>query len=200
MGKRLLALLLALVVGTTSAGQFPLSWTAPVARADGSPMSLSDIDGYKAHLGTTPGTYTEVVDITDGTATSATIGTTLDAVYYVAMTTYDTAGLESALSPELVKTATATIPLPAPGTWVTITGRVLYEGRNTPVCAMVLASGQHMFSCDGTGSYSLNIPLNGSSQYKLQVYADGFLPNTNTYDGNDLVHDVYLTHVSNVCP
>ena len=47
---------------------------------------------------------------------------------------------------------------------------------------MVLANGQHMFSCDGTGSYALNIPLDANGQFKLQVYADGFAPAIQRFD------------------
>jgi len=39
-----------------------------------------------------------------------------------------------------------------------------------------------MFSCDGTGSYDLNIPLDTNGQYKLQVYADGFAPTIQFFD------------------
>jgi hypothetical protein len=37
---------------------------------------------------------------------------------------------------------------------------------------MVLANGQYQFSCDGSGSYALNIPLADNVQFKLPVYAD----------------------------
>jgi hypothetical protein len=39
-----------------------------------------------------------------------------------------------------------------------------------------------MFSCDGTGSYALKIPLDTNGQFKLQVYADGFAPVTQRFD------------------
>jgi hypothetical protein len=50
------------------------------------------------------------------------------------------------------------------------------------ICAMVLANGQYMFSCDGTGSCFLKIPLDNNGQFKLQVYADGFAPSIRTFD------------------
>jgi len=59
---------------------------------------------------------------------------------------------------------------------------VLLQDTQTPICAMVLANGQHMFSCDGTGSYALNIPLDTKGQFKLQVYADGFAPAIQKFD------------------
>jgi len=39
-----------------------------------------------------------------------------------------------------------------------------------------------MFSCDGSGSYALNIPLDNNGQFKLQVYADGFAPTIQTFE------------------
>ena len=39
-----------------------------------------------------------------------------------------------------------------------------------------------MFSCEGSGSYALNIPLDNDGQFKLQVYADGFAPSIRTFD------------------
>ncbi len=68
------------------------------------------------------------------------------------------------------------------GNRIDISGTVLLQDSQTPVCAMVLANGQHMFSCDGTGSYALNIPLDTNGQFKLQVYADGFAPAIQKFD------------------
>ena len=55
---------------------------------------------------------------------------------------------------------------------------------------MVLANGQFTFSCAGSGSYALNIPLDASGQFKLQVYADGFAPTIQTFDEFQAVNDV----------
>ena len=68
------------------------------------------------------------------------------------------------------------------GKQIYIAGQVLLQNSQTPICAMVLANGQHMFSCDGTGSYALKIPLDNNGQFKLQVYADGFAPWTKKFD------------------
>ena len=59
--------------------------------------------------------------------------------------------------------------------WVPINGNVrLADG--TPVCAMVLANGQYMFSCGSDGAYGLNIPLDDQGQVTLFAFADGFAP------------------------
>jgi hypothetical protein len=68
------------------------------------------------------------------------------------------------------------------GKRINISGKVLTPNSQTPICAMVLANGQYMFSCDGSGSYALNIPLDTNGQFKLQVYADGFAPTIQTFD------------------
>ena len=63
------------------------------------------------------------------------------------------------------------------GQWIDISGRVVVgSNEQIPICAMVLANGQYMFSCDGAGNYNLHVPLSSNGQVKLQVYADGFAP------------------------
>jgi hypothetical protein len=90
--------------GTPQAASLSLSWVAPVARTDGTPISLADIEGYKVYYGASAGNYTGVASITDGSQTSVTITGVTSGTYHVAMTTYDTNGLESPYSPEVVKT------------------------------------------------------------------------------------------------
>ena len=68
------------------------------------------------------------------------------------------------------------------GMWINISGTVFQQNSETPVCAMVLANGQHVFSCDGTGNYAMRIPLDSNGQFKLQVYADGFAPTVQRFD------------------
>ena len=76
------------------------------------------------------------------------------------------------------------------GMWINISGTVFLQNSQTPVCAMVLANGQYMFTCDGTGNYAMSIPLDINGQFKLQVYADGFAPNVqrfNEYSASNVV-------------
>ncbi|MCP4111094.1 MAG: hypothetical protein GY749_37140 [Desulfobacteraceae bacterium] len=66
-------------------------------------------------------------------------------------------------------------PDPACNMWKTISGSVLYE--NTPLCAMVLANGQYMFSCgENEGKYELYVPLNDNGEITLFGFVDGFSP------------------------
>ena len=83
------------------------------------------------------------------------------------------------------------------GQVITISGNVLVgSDGTTPVCAMVLANGQHMFSCGGAGSYSLNVPLDTNGQVKLQVYADGFAPYIERFDEFNPVNNALLARAS----
>ena len=82
------------------------------------------------------------------------------------------------------------------GKRINIAGRVLTPNGQTPICAIVLANGQFMFSCDGTGSYALNIPLDTNGQFKLQVYADGFAPTIQTFDEFKAANDVRMARAT----
>jgi hypothetical protein len=79
---------------------------------------------------------------------------------------------------------------------INISGKVLTHDGQMPICALVLANGQHMFSCDGSGSYALNIPLDSSGQFKLQVYADGFTPTIQTFDEFKAANDVRMARAA----
>lgn len=47
----------------------------------------------------------------------------------------------------------------------------------TPLCALVLANGQSMFSCGPDGPFSLQaVPLDGNGQIDVQVFVSGFAP------------------------
>jgi hypothetical protein len=78
------------------------------------------------------------------------------------------------------------------GKRIDISGKVLLQDTQTPICAMALANGQYMFTCDGTGNYALNIPLDTNGQFKLQVYADGFAPITQKFDELSANNDVRM--------
>ena len=82
------------------------------------------------------------------------------------------------------------------GKRINIAGKVLLQYSQTPICAMVLANGQHMFACDGTGSYALNIPLDNNGRFKLQVYADGFAPTIQTFDEPQAMNDVGMARAA----
>jgi hypothetical protein len=86
-------------------GSFRVSWTAPVARADGTPISLADINGYHIYYGESSGSYPNSVDVADGAEVTWAVNDVPVGSYYVVMTTYDVDGRESAYSLEVSKTA-----------------------------------------------------------------------------------------------
>ena len=81
------------------------------------------------------------------------------------------------------------------GKQVDISGTVLLQDTQTPVCALVLSNGQFGFTCDGSGQYALNIPLDNNGQFKLQVYAQGFAPTVLTFDEFSPINDVRMARV-----
>jgi len=91
------------VSGTATTGSLALSWKAPVARADGTPLSLADIDGYRIHYGKSSGNYTGHFTLADGTAQNVTLTGLPVGTCYLVMTTYDVDGRESGYSSEVSK-------------------------------------------------------------------------------------------------
>ena len=87
----------------TSSGEnfIQLSWTAPLEREDNQPLSLSEIAGYKVYYGTEENTYPHSIDISNGSADGHTIENLSSGIYYLTLTTYDTAGRESKPSEEI---------------------------------------------------------------------------------------------------
>ncbi|MDR2877377.1 MAG: fibronectin type III domain-containing protein [Chromatiales bacterium] len=76
-----------------------MSWTAPSTRFDGTPLSLSQIAGYRVYSGTTSNSLSLVRDLNDGSATSYTVTSLAAATtYYFAVSVYDTNGNESSYS------------------------------------------------------------------------------------------------------
>ncbi|MGD8804023.1 MAG: fibronectin type III domain-containing protein [Gammaproteobacteria bacterium] len=80
-----------------------LSWVAPTERVDGSALSLSDIAGYRIYYGHESGVYHNQIDVNDHTATQAQLPGLPSGKYFIALTTIDTDGRESAFSQEVEK-------------------------------------------------------------------------------------------------
>ena len=74
-----------------------------------------------------------------------------------------------------VVTATVESDASTPVGWARISGTVTLDG--TPLCAMVLANGQFMFSCNANnGIYNLSVPLNSNGEIILFVFVSGLQP------------------------
>jgi len=74
--------------------------------------------------------------------------------------------------------------------WVTINGTVTHNG--TPLCAMVLANGQYMFSCDPYGEYQLSVPLDPNGEITLFVFVDGLAPFKVTSEPSSLPSNIEM--------
>ena len=80
-----------------------LSWTAPVEREDGTPISMSEIAGYRVYYGTTEGNYPNELDIADSYNMQAMLSNLASGTYYIVVTSYDMDGRESAFSEVVTK-------------------------------------------------------------------------------------------------
>ena len=74
--------------------------------------------------------------------------------------------------------------------WETIQGTVTYNG--TPLCAMVLANGQYMFSCDPDGEYQLSVPLDSNGEITLFAFVDGLAPFKVTSEPSSLPSNIEM--------
>jgi hypothetical protein len=89
------------------------------------------------------------------------------------------------------------IPPPSDGP-VELNGRVqLDDGTN--LCAMFLASGQFMFTCDPVGAYSLtDLPREPDGTVNRQVYVDGMFPSVDVLP--DSVNQTVVMKPAVDCP
>jgi hypothetical protein len=77
-----------------------LMWTAPSTRADGSPLPLSELSGYRIYYlleGSDPSNDSRL-SVNGGTTTSLNLTLTAAGAYTFAITAVDQSGLESSLS------------------------------------------------------------------------------------------------------
>jgi hypothetical protein len=75
-----------------------LSWVAPVEREDGTPISMSEIAGYRIYYGETEGDYINEVDVHDRDTMQFTLKDLPEGTYYIVVTALDMDGRESRYS------------------------------------------------------------------------------------------------------
>jgi hypothetical protein len=80
-----------------------LKWAAPTSRADASPVSLSEISGYRLYYGKTATNTPNFITINNGTATQYTISLPAGS-YYFRISAIDTGGHEGLRSAANQKT------------------------------------------------------------------------------------------------
>jgi len=83
-----------------------LSWNAPTTRADGSPLTMADIDGYEIYVLSESTGETATITLDDGAASSYTLDNLPADTYHFSMAAKDTQGNLSALSAVVSKTIT----------------------------------------------------------------------------------------------
>jgi hypothetical protein len=76
-----------------------LSWIPPTENADGS--ALVDLKGYNIHYGVASKTYTQTIQVSNPGLTTYVVQNLPAGSYYFAVTSYNSSGVESALSPEV---------------------------------------------------------------------------------------------------
>ena len=79
-----------------SMGYASMSWTAPTANTDGTP--LTDLAGYTIHYGTSSGALTETIQVANPSAIGYVVGNLNSGTYYFEVSAYSTAGTQSARS------------------------------------------------------------------------------------------------------
>lgn len=94
---------------TSPSAQIDLSWTAPAERENNTPISLSEIAGYRLYFGTVQGDYLNEIEIKDSSAETYALTDFAKGTYYFVITTYDTEGRESRYSPEIKITIWTTL-------------------------------------------------------------------------------------------
>ena len=81
-------------------GSVALSWAAPTARTDGSP--LTDLTGYKIYYGRMSGIYDYQIDINNPGILTYNVENLISGDWYFALAAYDSQGLESERSNEVL--------------------------------------------------------------------------------------------------
>lgn len=89
-------------VSAAATGSATLSWTPPTTRTDGS--TLSNLQGYRIYYGTSAGSLTNRVDLTNPSLSTYMIENLAAGTWYFAATAVDSAGVESSLTPTVSKT------------------------------------------------------------------------------------------------
>lgn len=81
---------------STTQGSATLKWTAPTANSNGT--ALTNLAGYYIYYGTSPGSLTNVVDVSNPAALTYVVNNLGAGTWYFAIAAYTNAGLTSPMS------------------------------------------------------------------------------------------------------
>jgi hypothetical protein len=87
---------------SSATGRATLSWTPPTRNTDGT--SLTNLAGYRIYYGTSSTSLTRTVTISNPSVSSYVVDDLTAATWYFAVKSYNTKGVESALSNKASKT------------------------------------------------------------------------------------------------
>jgi hypothetical protein len=132
--------------------------TAKSVTLASAPSSGPNLAGYRVHEGTSSGTYTQTLDV--GNRTTATISNlTAGAIYHFVVSAYDTAGVESAYSNEVVFTAPGVLPNFVPGR------DLIWRNTASVQVGLWIMNGTNIAQSPIIGSASLDWQIIGSGNF-----------------------------------
>ncbi len=91
-----------ITVSQTALGVITLNWVAPSENTDGSP--LMDLAGYKIYVSKNNGYHERVIRIDNSGISTYVVEQLSPATYYFAATAFNSSGIESSFSGEIVRT------------------------------------------------------------------------------------------------
>jgi cytoskeletal protein RodZ len=85
-------------------GVATLSWSAPMTRANGAPLSMAELSGYEIYVVAESTGESSVITVSDPTALNYTVGNLAPDTYHFAISAVDTENHVSDMSPIVSKT------------------------------------------------------------------------------------------------
>jgi hypothetical protein len=195
----LLSSLLLAGVAAAQTGSATLTWTAPTANTDGSPVQLA---GYRVYYGGSPGNYNFSTSITNPGALSHTVNDLTTGTWYFVVTAFGRNGNESAYSNVASKAIGGVTPPPtAPGAVINL---MITPVEQAPASALLTftwtPNSQFELAIQNTGATELqSVRLVLSDQTFDWLRGGSFLP-ANLNDNADGISSPSATITTPVAP
>ena len=78
----------------TATGSATVSWTAPLIRQNGAPITMVEVAGYRVYYGTSATSTTKVINVAGASVTAYKVTGLAAGTYYFKVSAYDTSGVE----------------------------------------------------------------------------------------------------------